>query len=195
MFLEVATTKVLWHVTASLDGFIAPPDDSYEWAFESGYAGPMGGEVMERTGSILSGRRGFDLGNRAGEGPRGIYGGAWSGRLFVLTHRPAPPTSGVTFHPGPVEDAVAAARAAAGDKDVGIFGANVARQVLAAELLDEIYLHLVPVLLGSGVRLFAADQRVKLRRTRCEPGEQVVDLAFEVLSPRQLSPDLGDRTV
>src|ERR1035441_10462036 len=56
--------------------------------FEYGSAGPMGREVMERTGAILAGRRGFDLGIRAGAGPRAIYGGAWSGPVFVLTHRP-----------------------------------------------------------------------------------------------------------
>jgi dihydrofolate reductase len=177
-------TKVLWHVTASLDGFIASADGSPGWMFEAGHAGPLGGEVMRRTGSILAGRRGFDLGGRAGDGARAIYGGAWSGPLIVLTHRPAPETPGVTFHPGPVPDAVAAARAAAGEKDVGVFGADVARQVLAADLLDEIYVHLVPVLLGDGLRLFAADHRVKLLRTRCEPGDQVVDLGFEVLRPR-----------
>src|SRR5487761_476256 len=116
-------TKVLWHVTMSLDGFIAPPDDSVEWMFGHGSAGPIGQEIMTRTSAILAGRRGFDLGNQPGATPRGIYGGAWSGPLFVLTHRPgqhrpglAP--DGVTFLSAGIHDAVATAVKAAGDGDV-----------------------------------------------------------------------------
>ena len=90
-------SKVLWHVTLSLDGFIAPRDNSAEWMFEYGSAGPMGREVMERAGVILAGRRGFDLGIRAGAGPRAIYGGAWLGPVFVLTHRPGETVGDVTF--------------------------------------------------------------------------------------------------
>lgn len=65
-------SKVLWHITMSLDGFIAPRDYSTEWMFEHGSVGPMGREVMERTGAILAGRRGYDLGMRAGSGPRAV---------------------------------------------------------------------------------------------------------------------------
>jgi hypothetical protein len=56
------TGKVLWHVTMSLDGFIAGPDDAMDWAFQAGKPGPMGGEIIEATGAILAGRRGYDLG-------------------------------------------------------------------------------------------------------------------------------------
>ena len=178
-------TRVHWHVTASLDGFIAPRDDSTEWMFGHGDPGPMGREMIERTGAILAGRRGFDLGNRTGEGARAIYGGAWSGPLFVLTHRPAEVvTDGeVTFLSGRIEDAVATVRAAAGDRDVGVFGAEIARQCIRARLLDEIALHLVPVLLGDGVRLFESPSSppVKLRKTRCDDRGQVTNLSFEVI--------------
>ena len=94
-------SKVLWHITMSLDGFIAPRDYSTEWMFEHGIAGPMGREVMERTGAILAGRRGYHLGTRAGSGPRAIYGGAWQGPVFVLTHRPGDSANGVTFRQYP----------------------------------------------------------------------------------------------
>jgi dihydrofolate reductase len=149
-------SKILWHITASLDGYIAPRDDSTEWMFGHGKAGPMRQEAMERTGAILTGRRGFDLGNRPGAaaGARAIYGGAWTGPIFVLTHRPAENAEGVTFLSGDVASAIARARAAAGERDVGIFGADVAGQCLNAGLVDEIIVHLVPVLLGDGVRLF-----------------------------------------
>lgn len=139
-------SKVLWHITMSLDGFIAPRDYSAEWMFEHGSAGPMGREVMERTGAILAGRRGYDLGMRAGAGRRAIYGGAWHGPVFVLTHRPADSAGGVTFLSSGIEQAVAAAREAAGAKDVGVFGADLAGQCISAGLVDEIFVHLVPVL-------------------------------------------------
>jgi dihydrofolate reductase len=75
---------------------------------------------------------------------------------FVLTHEPPsdPPDPEIRFVSGMIEDAVAAARDAAGGGRVGIFGAGVARQLLAGGLLDEIVVHVVPVLLGAGVRLY-----------------------------------------
>jgi dihydrofolate reductase len=176
-------SKVLWHITMSLDGFIAPRDYSTQWMFEYGSAGPMGREVMERTGAILAGRRGFDLGMRAGAGPRAIYGGAWLGPVFVLTHRPGEAADGVTFLSVGIEEAVATAKEAAGAKDVGVFGADLAGQCISAGLVDEVFVHLVPVLLGDGVRLFSATEPtpVKLRKARCDDTGQITDLGFEVL--------------
>jgi dihydrofolate reductase len=176
-------SKVLWHVTMSLDGFMALPDNSTEWMFAFGGAGPMGREVIARTGAILAGRRGYDLGTRAGSGPRAIYGGAWSGPVFVLTHRPRDSDAGVTFLSGSIEEAVAAAKAAAVGKDVGVFGADIARQCINAGLVDEIFVHLVPVLLGEGLRLFSdtGSPPVRLRKTRCDDPGQITDLSFEVL--------------
>jgi dihydrofolate reductase len=176
-------SKVLWHITMSLAGFIAPRDHSTEWMFEFGSAGPMGREVMERTGAILAGRRGFDLGTRAGAGPRAIYGGAWRGPVFVLTHRPEGSADGVTFLSASIEQAVATAREAAGARDVGVFGADLAGQCISAGLVDEIFVHLVPVLLGDGLRLFSVtgSAPVKLRKTRCDDSGQITDLGYEVL--------------
>jgi dihydrofolate reductase len=113
--------NVIWHVTMSLDGFVAGPADEMEWAFRYGKPGPMGNEVIARTGAILAGRRGFDLGTKPGRQARGIYGGAWSGPMFVLTHHrdDAPEMPRITYLPGGIEDAVAAARAAAGEKKPG----------------------------------------------------------------------------
>jgi dihydrofolate reductase len=179
-------SKVLWHVTMSLDGFIARRDNSTEWMFadrSAGPAGPMGGEVVARTGAILAGRTGYDLGTRAGSGPRAIYGGAWSGPVFVLTHRAGDTDPGVTFLSCSIEEAVGTARAAADGKDVGVFGADLARQCIRSGLVDEIFVHLVPVLLGDGLRLFsdAASPLVRLRKTRGDNTGQITDLSFEVL--------------
>jgi dihydrofolate reductase len=176
-------TRVLWHVTMSLDGYIAPPDDSTSWMFGHGSAGPLGTRTMARTGAVLSGRRGFDLGNRAGTGSRAIYGGAWRGPVFVLTHRPAPPVAGVTFLTCGIGEAVGTAARAAGGRDVGVFGADVAGQCLRAGLLDEIAVHLVPVLLGDGVRLLHSPgcPPVTLRKVSCDDPGPVTDLRFEVV--------------
>jgi dihydrofolate reductase len=177
------TTKVLWHITMSVDGYIESRDQSPDWMFGHGRPGPVAGEVIQRTGAIVAGRRGFDLGTRAGEGPRAIYGGAWSGPIFVLTHRPADAMEGVTFISGSIEDAVATATEAAGDRDVGVFGADIARQCLRAGLIDEIVVHVAPVLLGDGLRLFESPGAppVRLLKTRCGDPGQITDLTFEVV--------------
>jgi dihydrofolate reductase len=179
-------SKVLWHITMSLDGFIAPGDDSTDWMFGYGKPGPLGREAMQRTGAILAGRRGFDLGNRPGAiaGARAIYGGAWTGPVFVLTHRPVEAVDdGITFLSGDITEAVAAAERAAGEGDVGIFGADVARQCLLTGLVDEIVVHLVPVLLGDGVRLFEGPGRppIRLQQTHSENAGQITDLSYTVL--------------
>jgi dihydrofolate reductase len=78
---------------------------------------------------------------------------------------------------------VATARAAASGKNVVVFGANLAQQCLGEGLLDEIVIHLAPVLLGDGIRLFAATdgKPVALRRTTLAESGQITDLRFSVL--------------
>jgi dihydrofolate reductase len=147
-------TKIMWHITMSVDGFIAGPDDSMDWAFRGEAPSELGNEVRDGTGAILGGRRWWDVAKAKFNGVRGIYGGEWTGPVFVLTHRPEDEPDEVTFLSGALEQAVATAREAAGGKDVQIFGASLAQQCLAAGLLDEIVIHLAPVLLGEGVRLY-----------------------------------------
>ena len=180
-------TRIVWHVTMSLDGFITGPDHSMEWAF--GYPGPnrLADEVMESTGAILAGRRWHDVASERYSGRLGIYGGAWEGPLFVLTHRPpdAAADPGITFLSGGLEEAVATAREAAGAKNLEIFGGDVAAQCLDAGLIDEIVVHLAPVLLGDGVRLYgvAGNRReVELERTDlAESGEgRLTSMRFRV---------------
>jgi dihydrofolate reductase len=181
-------TKIIWHVTMSVDGFIAGPDDTMDWAFGHGPAGPVADELVQTTGAILAGRRWHDSAMALHDGRAGIYGGAWTGPVLVLTHHaPAdPPDPEIRFVGGPIEDAVAHAREAAGGKHVGIFGAQTARQCLDAGLLDEIVIHLAPVLLGDGVRLYGGPgfPRVQLERIDATLSPQLTDLRFRVRRDR-----------
>ena len=178
-------TGVVWHVTMSLDGFIAGPDDAMEWAFR--YSGPnhIGEEVMERTGAILAGRRWHDVATARYDGRQGIYGGAWEGPVFVLTHQPpdAPADPEITFLTTELRDAVATAKEAAGEKDLEVFGANLAAQCLDAGLVDQIVVHIAPVLLGDGVRLYGVAGgrgQVELERAELAESGQQVSLRFWV---------------
>jgi dihydrofolate reductase len=109
-------------------------------------------EYAETTGAVLGGRDGFD----ANPDVSGIYGGAWQGPVFVLTHHPddAQPTDGVTFLSCDVAEAVRIGLEAADGKNLEVFSAAIGRQLLERGLIDEIDLHIAPVLLGDGIRLF-----------------------------------------
>jgi dihydrofolate reductase len=169
----------------SLDGFIAGPDDSMDWAFEQSGASPIAHEVRDATGAIVAGRRWYELATERWNGSRGIYGGRWQGLVFVLTHDTPESTDdpAVRFVSDGIEDAISRAQAAAGEKRVGVFGASIARQCLDEGLLDEIVVHIAPVMLGDGVRLYGGDgaRQVKLERTAAPASEQVTDLRFRVV--------------
>src|SRR5918995_1554494 len=149
--------KLLWHTMMSLDGFIAGPNDDMSWAFglDAG-SGETVDTVVASTGALLVGRRTQDVEDRL---QPGFYGGAFRGPFFVLRDDPPlepPVVKGVTgrFLDVDIDEAVAVAREAAEGRDVVVLGANVARQCLEAGLLDEIIVHVAPVLVGAGVRLF-----------------------------------------
>jgi dihydrofolate reductase len=119
---------------------------------------------FEGVGAVIMGRNMFG----GGQGPWGAdpWTGWWGPNppyhtaVFVLTHHAREPLAmegGTTFHfvANGIDSALAQARSAAGDRDVLIGGgAKVAQQYLAAGLLDELTIHLVPLLLGAGARLF-----------------------------------------
>jgi dihydrofolate reductase len=182
-------SKVVWHITMSLDGFIAGRDDAMEWAFDSWEgteSNPLADEMLRSTGAVLAGRRWLDAASGRYGGAAGIYGGKWKGPVFVLTHRASDhdvSDPGVTLLTGEVDDAVETARNAAGDKNLEIFGANLASQCLARGLIDEIVVHVAPVLLGDGVRLYGeADDRGQVNLElvdRVESG-QLQSLRFRV---------------
>lgn len=147
--------RVLWHVTMSLDGFIAGPGGSMEWMLGFGEENDEVNELIAQIGAVLAGRRTYDVGAVQGRPEfRRPYGGAVSGPVFVLTHNP-PKDPAVTFVSGDIRKAVATAAKAAGKKNVVILGADVARQCIEAELIDDVLIHMVPVLLGDGTRLFS----------------------------------------
>jgi dihydrofolate reductase len=173
--------KVVVNRTMSLDGFVAGPGDAMDWVFEFVTPDQIP-DVMQATGAILCGRRSYDVGRRdAGKISGEAYGGLCDGPVFVLTHRspavpdppvhdppvsdpsvsdpsgpdPAGPGATLTFLSGDITSAVATAKAAAGDKDVELIGTDVATQCLRHGLVDEIFVLVLPVLLGAGTPLFA----------------------------------------
>lgn len=172
--------RVLWHVTSSLDGFIAGPGDAMDWMLGFGEENTEVNELIKQIGAVLAGRRTYDVGARQ-EDPafQKPYGGAWSGPVYVLTHHP-PQDSSVTFLSGNIGDAIEVAARAAGDKYVVLFGADVARQALEAGLVDDVVIHVVPVLLGDGVRLFSRQggDAFHLELTRVTRAVQVLNLRF-----------------
>ena len=180
--------KVLWHTMMSLDGFIAGPNDEMEWM--SGIDGGEGrkiDEVLGSTGALLVGRRTQDVEDR--DQP-GFYGGAYTGPFFVLRHDPPadpPVVKGVEgeFLNVDIDEAVRVAKDAAAGADVVVLGADIARQCLEAGLLDELIIHVAPVLVGGGVRLFERDgsDAVRLRLiSSTQEGETSV-LHYAVADP------------
>ncbi|GAA2688113.1 dihydrofolate reductase family protein [Nonomuraea recticatena] len=149
---QTAGGKVLWHFTMSLDGFVAGPNHEMDWMTTGMSARPgLIDEYVQTTGAVLGGRDGWDV-----SGDSRPYGGAWKGPIFVLTHHPedAAPADDVTFlNCGPAE-AVRIGLAAAGGKNLEVFSPSIGRQLLERGLIDEIDLHIAPVLLGDGIRLY-----------------------------------------
>jgi len=173
---------VIWHTMMSLDGFIAGPGAAMEWVAEYPGNSPVADEMIETTGALVVGRRTYEVEDR----DRGGFYGAWSGPFFVLTHEPpqeVPDWMTGTFLDEPIDRAVARARTAAGERNVAVLGGDVARQAIEQGLLDEIVIHLAPVLLGDGVRLFGGPgfPRVELERTTVGDTGPVTDLRFRVV--------------
>jgi dihydrofolate reductase len=127
--------KVLYHVTMSLDGFIAAPDHAMDWVFRSSgpkpEPNPEAMAVIESTGAALGGRNGYEVGRKQGQHPsaRKLFGGAWSGPIFVLTHRPPADEadSDFSFLTGDIRVAVGTAVEAAAGKDLLVLGGTVCR--------------------------------------------------------------------
>lgn len=148
---QTAGGKVLWHFSMSLDGYIAGPEHSMDWM--TGFTGRPGieEEYVATTGAVLAGRDAFD----SAIGDSRPYSDDWQGSVFVLTHHPedARPAEGVTFLSCDVAEAVRIGLEAAGGKNLEVFSSAIGRQLLDHGLIDEIDIHLAPVLLGDGIRL------------------------------------------
>ena len=150
---EVAVNKVVVNRAMSLDGFIAGPDGAMDWVIEhnESYAFP---EIMAATGAMLLGRGTYEVARRMSAEDTSYDGGP----VFVLTHHPPEkPDPGVTFLTGDLAAAVATARAAAGEKNLELLGADLASQCLQQGLVDEVLVYVLPVLMGEGVRFSTPD--------------------------------------
>jgi dihydrofolate reductase len=148
--------RLLYAVTMSLDGFIAGPGGDMSWLTRHLGPNPEIDDLIGDIGALLVGRRTFEgddphKGTPAEGEP---FGGGWTGPQIVLTHQPRESTRPDISFVDNLAGAVSAAKAAAGEMYVNILGADVARQCLAAGLVDEILVLIAPVLLGDGVRLF-----------------------------------------
>jgi dihydrofolate reductase len=112
----------------------------------------------------------------------------YHGPVFVLTHYPRDPQpmdGGTTFHfvTDGIESALAQAREAAGDGDISIHGgATTVNQYLAAGLIDELRLHIVPITLGAGTRLFDGVPPLNLEQVSSRPASLVTHVTYRVLS-------------
>ncbi len=138
-------------------------------------------EAIQSTGAIVSGRRMFDV------------AGAWGGKhplgapVVVVTHSIPKEWdyegSPFTFVTDGVESAIQKARLIAGDKNIGVGGADITRQCLKLGLLDEIGIDLVPVLLGQGVRLFEylGIEPIELECTGVRESPGVTHLSFRLV--------------
>ena len=195
-------SKAVLSMSMSLDGFIAGPDDGpgnglgdgghrlHEWILMGADAGHreavdrldgVNREVMDEvmsTGAVVVGRRTFE------------FAGGWGGDhhdgvpIFVLSRRAADAAMRwpAVTHLRDVADAVRRAKDAAGDRDVLVHGAVTAALALTAGVLDELQIHLVPVLFGRGRRLFEnmPPDHIELELVRALDGPGVQHLRYRV---------------
>lgn len=177
--------KVVMDMSMSLDGFLAGPSDDvarlHHWILEdkTAHGTDILGELVQNTGSVVMGRRTFEL------HPSGPYGLP----AFILTHDPKrleglkTGRSAVTFVTDGIEGALKQAKAVADDKNIGLMGANIQQQYLSAGLADEIHIHLIPVLRGGSTRLFdhLGDKHIELEQLKVIGSPSVMHLAFRVV--------------
>lgn len=195
-------SKVFVALAVSVDGYITGRDPGagrglgdgtmlFDWYFDGDtpsqvFNGFKLSEPSARVFDAVAGRVGVSLAGRNTYDDSGwVHGGTPhpSAPLVVLSHRPIPATNDrQTLVTTGIKDAVAAARDAAGDKDVALMGGGVATAALAAGLVDEVILHQVPVLLGAGRRLFQSlPEHVHLRLVEAVPAPGVTHLRYEVV--------------
>jgi dihydrofolate reductase len=184
-------SKVVLYMSMSLDGYVAGPRDSvdapmgidgfrlFNWLDRRNDPGPNGQVFAEAlaTRAVISGRRTYELAGRwQGDHHDGVP-------VFVLTHDvPDEPPPGSVRYVTDVDECASLARAAAADADVMVHGAGAAQALLRAGQLDELELHVVPVLLGQGRRLFdnLPAEHIELELVRQLTAPDVEELAQRV---------------
>lgn len=202
-------SKVTLELSMSLDGFVAGPNDGpgngmgdggmrlFDWYYKGDTELPLPGTDMvfkvsrasadllrkswQKLGAMVVGRRTFDITGGWGGNPPG------GKNCFVVTHTVpqewVKEGSPFTFVTDGVESAIRQAEQAAEDKNVSISSANIAQQCLQAGLLDEIQIDLVPILLGSGVRLFErlGAEPIEMECTRVLEAPGVTHLIYRIV--------------
>ena len=200
--------KVTFNMTVSLDGFVAGPNDGpenglgdggdrlFDWYFSGDTEIPISdgnmvlkvssesAEIMQETfrtyGAGVWGRRTFDIAKAWGGHPPGTP-------CFIVTHTVpqewVKEGSPFIFVTDGIESAIRQAKKAAGDKDVVVCTASILQQCLNAKLMDEIHIDVVPILLGSGVRLFdnLRAKPIELENIRVVEAPGVTHLAYRIL--------------
>jgi dihydrofolate reductase len=188
--------KVTYDISMSLDGFIAGAnvrpeaglgdggEQLHEWAFNS--SDPRNREFIEaaaNTGAVIVGRMTYDLSIPywGADGPIG------SARIptVVLSHSVPKdiPDGSVYIFVESAEAAMEQAQKAAGNKAIGVSGANTAQQLITLGFVDEISIHVVPVLFGSGVRLFehVGGEPIQLEIAEVIDTQEVTHLRYRVV--------------
>ena len=192
--------QVVCDIAVSVDGFAAGPNQTEDKAFGDGpveelhawFEDEENADVLDQivgAGAYVMGRNMF--GPVRGEWDRDWRG--WWGEdppyhapVFVLTHHPRDPLpmaggTTFTFVTDGIESALNQARAAAGDRDVAIAGgAGTVNQYLAAGLLDELRLHIAPVVLGSGERLFDGMSGRTIEQVSVRPARRVTHVTYRI---------------
>jgi dihydrofolate reductase len=178
--------KVVLDMAMSLDGLIAAANDE-DGGLHDYFFSPVGETVkviedgFKTTGAILMGRRSYDTGAKQD----GFADNPYQVPTFVLTSKvPTALSKGAesfAFVTNGMESAIKQAKAAARDREVVVGGgAETAQRLLQAGLIDEIYIHLVPVLLGEGKRLFNSTD-CKLERIYVIDAPDVTHLRYRVI--------------
>ena len=190
--------RVICDMSMSLDGYITGPNDSranpfgdgaeslHDWLSKSPTDEDTAllQEMIDRTGAVVMGRTSFD--KNEGDGGWGDDGPIPGIPTFVLTpHAPSASFPAVfTFVTDGVAGAINQAKVAAGAKNVHLHGATVMQQGLPLGLVDELRVHVVPLLLGGGTSLFGTlDAAIKLERTSVVVTPAATHLAFRVVRP------------
>jgi len=184
--------SVVIDMSMSLDGYIAAPNDNpqqglgedgmrlHNWAFDDpAVFERVYGDLVAETGAVIMGRRSYDNSIEAW-GDKGPLGEV---PCFVVTHDPPASTNPIfTFVNDGIESALAQAQAAAAGKRIGLMGANIDQQFLAAGLVDEIRIHVINILLGGGRRLFdELPQRIELEQAALSETDGATHLEYRVV--------------
>jgi riboflavin biosynthesis pyrimidine reductase len=177
--------KVIIHTLISLDGFVAGPGDDMSWIFNQSEPALDLSRHIASIGAVIMGRRTQEVDIRQRPKPEQnfVYGG-FNGPIFVLSkeRHEAERDPKVQYVSGDVTQALKEAMQAAAGGNVLLLGATVWREFLEAGLVDEILVHVAPVLLGDGIRLYdvPGTRLIELELTESVQIGKLAQLKFKV---------------